>query len=95
MDAFSNSEKTVDMPVSKQQPMTTQKIDNQVLFNQYMKKKWETAKDEKEKTAALIAVNEMVLYDPKQATSRPSNNLAPLLEEYAYLSLTGSFSVQT
>jgi len=93
MDSFSNFEKTVDMPVTKQQPKTTRKIDKQVLVNQDMKKQWETAKDEKEKTAALIAVNEMVLYDLRQVISRPTNNLVPLLEEYARLSLTGSFSV--
>jgi len=49
---------------------------------------------EKEKTAALIAVNEMVLHDLNQSINRATNNLAPLLEQYAYLSLTGSFSVQ-
>ena len=90
----SDFEKTVDMPVSKQQPMTTRRIDKQVLVNHYMKKKWETAKDEKEKTTALIAVHEMVLHDLKQAISRATNKLTPLLEQYAYLSLTGSFSVQ-
>jgi len=108
MDSFSNFEKTVDMLVSKRQPMTTRTIDKGVLANQYMKMKWETAKEGKEKTAkpiaviemeqeqtaALIAVIEMVLHDLSQATSRPTNNLASLLEQYAYLSLTGSLSVQ-
>jgi len=93
MDSFSNFKKTVDIPVTKQQPKTTRKFDKQVLVNQDMKKKWETAKDEMEKTAALIAVNEMVLYDLRQVISRPTNNLVPLLEEYARLSLTGSFSL--
>jgi len=90
MDSFSNFETTVDM----QQPMTTRNFDKQVLVNQDIKKKWETAKDEKEKTAALIAVNEMVLYDLKQDIRRLSNDLASLVEQYASLSLTESFSVQ-
>jgi len=71
------------MPVSKQ-----------VLVNEHMKKTWETAKDERGKTMALIAVNEMVLHDLEQTISRTTNNLASLVEQYTDLSLTGSFSVQ-
>ena len=49
---------------------------------------------EKERTAALIAVYKIVLHDLEQAISRATNSLAPLLEQYASLSLTGGFSVQ-
>ena len=49
---------------------------------------------EKERTAILIAVNEMVLTDLKQTINRVPDNLVPLLEQYAFLSLTGGLSVQ-
>ena len=94
MDSFSNFEKTVDVLVSKRQPMATRTIDRGVLANQDITELWEMVKDEQEQTTALIAVNEMVLYDLKQAISHATNNLEPLLEQYAYLSLTGSLSVQ-
>ena len=51
-------------------------------------------KDEQEQTKVLIAVNEMVLHDLNQATSRSTNNLASLLVQYTSWSLTGSLSVQ-
>jgi hypothetical protein len=94
MNAFSGFEKTVDTPVSKQQPITTRKIDNRMLFDEDMKKKWDEAKDGKETTAALIAVNEMVLHHLKQVTNCATGDLVQLVEQYARLSLVGSCSAR-
>ncbi len=92
MNAFSNFE-TVDILVSKQQPSATRKIDDQVLVED-TKKKWDEAKDGKEKTAALIAVNEMVLRHLNQANDCGTGDLVQLVEQYADLSLVGSCSTQ-
>ena len=89
MNAFSDFEKTVDIHVSKQQPTTTHKIENQVLVDEDMKKKWDEAKDGKERTAALIAVNEMALHIGNCAMG----DLVQLVEQYADLSLAGSCSM--
>jgi hypothetical protein len=94
MDAFSNSDKTVNIPIRKQQSTTTHKIHNKVLVDEDIKKKWDEAKDGKETTAALIAVNEMVLHDLNQVIACVTNNLVPLAERYARLSLAGSCSAQ-
>jgi len=93
MDAFPNFEKAVDMTVSKQ-PTTTQKIDKQELVDEGMKKKWEAVKDEKERTAVLIAVNEMILHDFSHAINHAPDNLMQLVERFVCLSLTGSFSAE-
>ena len=94
MDAFSHFEKTVDIPVLKQRRTATRKIDNQVLVDEDMKKKWGEAKDGKETTATLIAVNEMVLYHLNQVPNCATGDLVQLVEQYADLSLTGSCSAQ-
>ena len=93
MSTFSDFEKTVDIPVSKQRPTATRKIDNQVLIDEDMKKNWDEAKDGKERTAALIAVNEMALHVLKQVGICDMGDLVQLMEQYADLSL-GNFSVQ-
>ena len=94
MYAFSNFEKTVDIPALKQQRTTTRKIDNQVLIDEDMKKKWDEAKDGKETTATLIAVNEMILHHLKQVANCSTGDLVQLVAQYAELSLAGSCSAQ-
>ena len=94
MDASSDFEKIVDIPDLKQPPTTTRKIDSQILVDEDMKKKWDKAKDLKERTAALLAVNEMVLHGLKQAIDTATDDLVPLTEQYARLSLAGSCSAQ-
>ena len=59
-----------------------------------MKKKYEAAKGGKEKTAALVAASEKVLRDLNQVTGRATTELEQLVERYADLSLSGSFSAQ-
>ena len=93
MSTFSNFEKTVNIPVLKQQPTATRKINNQVLVDEDMKKNWDKVKDGKERTAALIAVNEMALHVLKQVGICDMGDLVQLMEQYAYLSL-GNLSVQ-
>lgn len=85
MDAFSDFEKTV----VKQQPTTAHKIENRVLVDEYMKKKWDEAKRGKETTAALIAVYEMVLHGLNQGTDFAMGDLVQLVEQCTSLSLTG------
>ena len=67
-------------------------IDKQVLVDENMKKKWEAAKDGKEKTEALIAGHEKVLNELNQVTERATNELAQLVEDHAQLALSGNFS---
>jgi hypothetical protein len=71
-----------------------QVLDKQVSVNQDMKKRWEAAKDEKEKAAALLAASNKVLNDLNQVVSRATTQLAQLAERYARLSLSGSFSAK-
>jgi hypothetical protein len=94
MNTFPGFEKIVDIPVSKQQPIPTRKTDN--LFDEYTKRKWkwDKAKNGKETTAALIVVNEMVLYHLKQVTNCATGDLVQLVEQYARLSLVGSCSAR-
>lgn len=51
-------------------------------------------KDEKEKTTALIAINEILLHNLNEAINRATNDLAQLMEEYGRFSLSGSFLEQ-
>ena len=90
MDAFSHFEKTVDIPVLKQQRTTTRIIDNQALVDGDAKKKWHKAKDGKERTATLIVVNEMVLHHLNRVINCARRDLV----QYADLSLGGSYSAQ-
>ena len=91
MDAFSGFEKTVDVPVLKQQPTTTRKIDGEVFVDEDMKKKWDEAK---ETTMTLIAVNEMVQHELSQAINCAMGDLVQLVERYDRLSLAGSCSAE-
>jgi hypothetical protein len=72
-----------------------QVIDKQVSVDQDMKKKWETAKGGKEKTAALIAASKKALHGFNQVIDNATNDLAQLAGDYAGMSLSGSFSAQT
>jgi hypothetical protein len=92
MEAFSGFEKMVDIPVLKQQPASTRKIDNQVLVDGDMKMKWDKAKRGKEMAAALIAINEILLHDVNQAISCIRGDLVQLVEQHTRLSLVGSCS---
>jgi hypothetical protein len=67
--------------------------DKQVSVNRDMKRRWEAAKDEKEKAASLAASNK-VLNDLNQVVSRTTPQLAQLAERYARLSLSGNFSAK-
>lgn len=51
-------------------------------------------KDEKEKTTALIAINEIVLHKLNQAIDGATSDLAQLVEDYGRFSLSGSFLEQ-
>ena len=92
MNTFSDFETTVDITVSKQRPTATRKIDNQVLVDEDMKRKWDKAKDRKERTAALIVVNEMALHILNQVSNCATGDLVQLVKQYADLSLVGSCS---
>jgi len=59
-----------------------------------MKKNWDEAKRRKETTAALIAVNDLLLHDAKQVTSWIMGDLVQLVGQYARLSLAGSYLAQ-
>jgi hypothetical protein len=89
MDASSDFKKTVDIPVPKQLPIVTFKFSEQTLVGLDPIKTLEEVKDERETTAALIALNEMVLHDLDQAIGRASNDLMQLVEEFDSLSLNG------
>ena len=94
MDAFSGFKKTVDIPILKQQSMTTRKIDGQVLVDEDMKMKWDEAKDGKETTTTLIAVNEMVLHELNPAIECAMGDLVQLVGWYDGLSLAGNYSFE-
>jgi len=69
-------------------------IDRQVLIDDNVKQKWESAKDGKEKVAVLIKLHANVLGAIIQVFNNATSELAPLLERYARLSLAGGLSVQ-
>ena len=83
MGAFADFNKTVATPGLTQRSRTARS-----------EKRRKTAKDEKETTAALIAVNEMVLHELEQLRDHATNDLMQLMEQFVGLSLTESFSVQ-
>ena len=83
MGAFADFNKTVATPGLTQRSRTARS-----------EKRRKTAKDEKETTAALIAVNEMVLHELEQLRDHATNDLMLLVEQFVGLSLTESFSVQ-
>ncbi|SRR5258706_3201621 len=69
-----------------------QKQESQVTVDEDMKKKWEAAKDEKEKTEALVAESKHKLDSLSSTVETDMDALKGLQEEYAGLSLSGSFS---
>ena len=56
------------------------------------RKQWEAAKDEKERTDALLATSRSALDDLHRSIDEAMDELARLAEAYARLSLAGSFS---
>jgi len=71
-----------------------QVTDEQVPVDQDMKKRWEDAKDGEEKTAALIEAGRKMLNVLNQVIDEAMNELVRLVDEYACLSLSGSFAAQ-
>jgi len=59
-----------------------------------MKRKYKAAKNGEEKTAVLVGASEKVLRDLNLVISRATSTLEQLAEQYANLSLSGSFSAQ-
>ena len=78
----------------KQQSTTTRTIDGRVLVDEDMKKKWDKAKDGKEMSTTLIAINDMVLHELNQAINCAMGDLMQLMERYDGLSLAGSCSAE-
>jgi predicted phage gp36 major capsid-like protein len=64
----------------------------QVSVDTNMKRKWEAAKSEKEKTDALAETSKQALDDLGRIINDAMDDLAQLADEYAHLSLSGSFS---
>ena len=68
--------------------------DTQVLVDQDMKKKWETAKGKKGKTAVLVTFRERLLHKLDQAINGGIGDLAQLVGRYSKLALSEGFSEQ-
>jgi hypothetical protein len=66
--------------------------DTQISIDCNMKKKWEVAKDQKEQLEVLIETSKRALSDLRCTLDHATDELARLTEEYANLSLSGSFS---
>ena len=66
--------------------------ETQEMVDDDMKKKWEAARDEKEKNEALVAASESALDDLGFTIDKGMDELERLADEYAGLSLSGSFS---
>ena len=64
----------------------------QVTIDSNMKRKWEAAKNEKEKADALAETSKRALEDLYRIINDAMDDLAQLADEYAHLSLVGSFS---
>ena len=64
----------------------------QVAIDTNMKRKWEAAKSEQEKTDALAETSKRALDDLGRIINDAMDDLAQLADEYAHLSLSGSFS---
>src|SRR5258706_640734 len=65
---------------------------SQVMVDKGMKKKWEVAKDEKEKTEVLVAESKRKLDSLSSTVEADMDALVRLADEYGRLSLSGSFS---
>jgi len=66
--------------------------ETQVSVDDDMKKQWETAKDEKEMSKALITTSKKALDDLSHAMGEAMEELTQLAGDYACLSLSGCFS---
>ena len=66
--------------------------DSQLSVDDNARRQWEAAKDEKERTEALLATSTGALGDLSNIIDAAMDELARLAEEYASLSLSGSFS---
>lgn len=66
--------------------------DAQVAIDSNMKRKWQAAKNEKEKADALAETSKRALEDLSRIINDAMDDLAQLADEYAHLSLAGSFS---
>jgi hypothetical protein len=66
--------------------------EGQVSVDSNMKRQWEAAKNETEKAAALAEASQRALDDLSRITDDAMDDLAQLADEYARLSLSGSFS---
>ena len=64
----------------------------QLSVDDNMKKQWEAAKDKQERTKALLATSKRALGDLSHIIDGVMDELARLAEEYASLSMSGSFS---
>ena len=64
----------------------------QLSVDDDMRKQWETAKDEKARTEALLVTSKSALDNLSRIIDEAMDELARLAEEYASLSLSGSFS---
>ena len=69
-----------------------EKQESWVTVDDDMKLKWEAAKDENEKTAALVATSERTLGDLSHTIDEGMDELVRSADEYAGLSLSGCFS---
>ena len=72
---------------------TTPKLEKQMGIDD-TKRRWEMVKDEKEKTTALIAINEILLHKLNQAIDGATSDLAQLVDDYGRFALSGSFLEQ-
>ena len=63
-----------------------------MTVDEEMKTQWEAAKDEKERTEALLAGSQRTLDSLSSTVEAGMDALEELQEEYARLSLSGSFS---
>ncbi|SRR5258706_1850900 len=66
--------------------------ETQVSIDDTMKKQWGEAKDEKERTEALVTASESAVGDLSRVMDEAMDELAQLAEDYACLSLSGCFS---
>ena len=64
----------------------------QLSVDDDMRKQWETAKDEKARTEALLVTSKSALENLSRIIDEAMDELARLAEEYASLSLSGRFS---
>jgi hypothetical protein len=69
-------------------------IDTQVVIDPDMQAKWENAKNDKERKEILLSSYQQALDGFNQRIDDGTKELAELVEGYAELSLSGSFSVQ-